>query len=70
MKMKLIPILANPLMNMKVTLEELELLLNIDGLKTVLNISDKTHVPKIKTYAIIRKFQKKGIIKLIRRLDN
>ena len=55
---------------MKVTLEELELLFNIDGLKTVLNLSDQNHVPKIKTYAIIRKIQGKGIIRLIRRLDN
>ncbi|NHI92632.1 MAG: hypothetical protein EAX96_09020 [Candidatus Lokiarchaeota archaeon] len=68
--MELVPIITSPLRDIKVTLKECEILLTIDGKKTLNNLINEFELSKFRIYLMLKKFQKKGILKLVRRIRN
>ena len=57
-------------MNFKATLIECDILFQIDGITNVKKLETENQMTRLRIYKIIKKFEKKGILKVVRKLDN
>ncbi|HUX98929.1 MAG TPA: hypothetical protein VMV49_05210, partial [Candidatus Deferrimicrobium sp.] len=61
-----VPVLTEPIANKKFGMEEAKVLHLVNGENTITDICEKTKLPQLKVDEILRKYQKKGWIKLKR----